>query len=166
LDELNGVDDEQENEQPLTLYKDEDGEEENEQSLPIHDEAQEVSTLQSTEQFCAARNPANYEKGHGAHYWCPPCNLQKSNSSSAITPVSSAKPQKVANNVSVVLPASDSKPRRPPKKLGNKVGVVYQQLLQSNVKVIRSRLKMLVQFYQRAVQSQGNFLRSLYQQLH
>jgi hypothetical protein len=50
LDELNGVDDEQENEQPLTLYKDEDGEEENEQSLPIHDEAQEVSTLQSTEQ--------------------------------------------------------------------------------------------------------------------
>ena len=50
MDELNGVDDEQENEQPLTLYEDEDGEEENEQSLPIHDEAQEVSTLQSTEQ--------------------------------------------------------------------------------------------------------------------
>jgi hypothetical protein len=45
LDELNDVDDEQENEQPLTLYKDEDDEEENEQSLPIHDEAQEVSTL-------------------------------------------------------------------------------------------------------------------------
>jgi hypothetical protein len=46
----------------------------------------------------------------------------------------SAKQQKVANNVSVVLPACNSKSRRAPKKLGNKVGVVYQRLLQSNVK--------------------------------
>jgi hypothetical protein len=28
--------------------------------------------------FCAAGNPADNDKGHGAHYWCPPCNLQES----------------------------------------------------------------------------------------
>jgi hypothetical protein len=34
--------------------------------------------------FCAAGNPADNEKGHGSHYWYPPCNLKKSNTSSAL----------------------------------------------------------------------------------
>jgi len=106
---------------------DADDEEGNEHTLPIHDDAQEVTTLPSTEEatgprmtsvsassddllpctipkcarlilkdylcigcgqpvhwFCAASNPAGNEKGHGSHYWCPPCNLQKSNTSSAL----------------------------------------------------------------------------------
>jgi hypothetical protein len=27
--------------------------------------------------FCAAGNPADNEKGHGSHYWFPPCNLRR-----------------------------------------------------------------------------------------
>jgi hypothetical protein len=110
-----------------TAEEDADDEEDNEHNLPIHDDAQEVTTLPSTEEaagprmtsgsassddllpcanpncarlmlrdylcigcgqpvhwFCAAGNPADNEKGHGSHYWCPPCNLKKRNTSSAL----------------------------------------------------------------------------------
>jgi hypothetical protein len=154
---------------------DADDEEGNEHTLPIHDDAQEVTTLPSTEEaagprmtsgsassddllpctipkcarlmlkdylcigcgqpvhwFCAAGHPAGNEKGHGSHYWCPPCNLQKSNTSSALL-VSNSKPRRACNkpvatskqckgnkksakNVGAVTPGSTSKPWRVPKK--------------------------------------------------
>jgi hypothetical protein len=46
--------------------------------------------------FCAAGNPADNEKGHGSHYWLPPCNLKKSNTSTALL-VSNAKPRRARN---------------------------------------------------------------------
>jgi hypothetical protein len=89
--------------------------------------------------FCAAGNPADNEKGHGSHYWCPPCNLKKSNTSSALL-VSNSKPRRARNkpvatskqckgnkksakNVGAVKPGSTSKPCRVPKKAVSAVPV-------------------------------------------
>jgi len=154
--------------------EDADDEEENEHTLPIHDDAQEVTALPSTEEssgprktsgsassddllsctnpkcaclmlrdylcigcgqlvhcFCAAGNPADNEKGHGSHYWRPPCNIQKSNTSSELlvynskpcrarnkpvaTPKQRKGDKKSAKNVGAVTPGSTSKPWRVPK---------------------------------------------------
>ena len=67
--------------------------------------------------FCAAGNPADNEKGHGSHYWCPPCNLKKINTSTALL-VSNAKPRRARNKPVATSKQhkGTSKPRRVAKK--------------------------------------------------
>jgi hypothetical protein len=58
LDDFNDVDEDEQNQDSLNVYNDhwdDNDEEDNEESLPIQDEAQEVSTLQSTDDAAGKR---------------------------------------------------------------------------------------------------------------